>query len=196
MVTARFVGIDGERAKVEGVSAPSVPDEQEARAIIDATTAAVWSVRSVEKKERRSNPYPPFITSTLQQSAAAKLGFSVKRTMGVAQRLYEGVDLGADGSAGLITYMRTDSTRVAPEAIAAAREYIAQEAGQRVFAGAAQRLSLEERCAGCARSDPADRSRNAPEQDQAVPERRAIQAVQAGLAAVCGFADRCRRFTT
>jgi DNA topoisomerase-1 len=129
LLTARFVGIDGERAKVEGVSAPSVPNEQEARAIIDATTAAVWSVASVERKERRSNPYPPFITSTLQQSAAAKLGFSVKRTMGVAQRLYEGVDLGADGSAGLITYMRTDSTRIAPEAIAAVRDYIGKKLG-------------------------------------------------------------------
>jgi DNA topoisomerase-1 len=129
LVTARFVGIDGERAKVEGVSAPSVPNEQEARAIIDATTAAAWSVSSVENKERRSNPYPPFITSTLQQAAAARLGFSVKRTMGVAQRLYEGVDLGADGSAGLITYMRTDSTRIAPEAIEAVREYIGKKLG-------------------------------------------------------------------
>ncbi len=77
---------------------------------------------SVDKKERRSNPYPPFITSTLQQGAAARLGFSVKRTMGVAQRLYEGIDLGPDGSIGLITYMRTDSTRIAPEAITAVRE--------------------------------------------------------------------------
>jgi DNA topoisomerase-1 len=129
LLTARFVGIDGERAKVEGVSAPAVPNEQEARAIIDATTAAAWSVSSVERKERKSNPYPPFITSTLQQQAAGRLGFSVKRTMGVAQRLYEGVDLGAEGSAGLITYMRTDSTRVAPEAIAAVREYIGKKLG-------------------------------------------------------------------
>src|ERR1700684_969007 len=129
LLTARFVGIDGGRAKVEGVSAPAVGNEKEAREIIDATTKATWSVASVEKKERRSNPYPPFITSTLQQQAAARLGFSVKRTMGVAQRLYEGVDLGADGSAGLITYMRTDSTRIAPEAIASVREYIGKKLG-------------------------------------------------------------------
>ena len=129
LLTARFVGIDGERAKVEGVSAPAVPNEKAAREIIDATTKAAWSVASVEKKERRSNPYPPFITSTLQQQAAARLGFSVKRTMGVAQRLYEGVDLGADGSVGLITYMRTDSTRIAPEAIASVREYIGKKLG-------------------------------------------------------------------
>ncbi len=129
LITARFIGIDGERAKVEGVSAPAVGSEKEARAIIDATTRATWSVASVEKKERRSNPYPPFITSTLQQQAAARLGFSVKRTMGVAQRLYEGVDLGAEGSVGLITYMRTDSTRIAPEAITAVREYIGKKIG-------------------------------------------------------------------
>src|SRR6202167_2951861 len=129
LLTARFVGIDGERAKVEGVRASAVGNKKEGLEIIDATTKATWSVASVEKKERRSNPYPPFITSTLQQQAAARLGFSVKRTMGVAQRLYEGVDLGADGSAGLITYMRTDSTRIAPEAIASVRECIGKKLG-------------------------------------------------------------------
>jgi DNA topoisomerase I len=129
LITARFIGIDGERAKVEGVSAPAVGSQKEAREIIDATTKATWTVASVDKKERRSNPYPPFITSTLQQQAAARLGFSVKRTMGVAQRLYEGVDLGDQGSLGLITYMRTDSTRIAPEAIAAVREWIGKKIG-------------------------------------------------------------------
>ena len=131
LITARFIGIDGERAKVEGVSAPAVGSEKEARAILDAATNAAWSVASVDKKERRSNPWPPFITSTLQQSAAARLGFSVKRTMGVAQRLYEGVDLGDQGTLGLITYMRTDSTRIAPEAIAAVREWIGKKVGER-----------------------------------------------------------------
>ncbi len=103
--------------------------EKEASQIIDATSKAVWTVASVERKERRSNPYPPFITSTLQQQAAARLGFSVKRTMGVAQRLYEGIDLGPDGSVGLITYMRTDSTRISPEAITAARDYVGKKIG-------------------------------------------------------------------
>jgi DNA topoisomerase I len=135
LITARFIGIDGERAKVEGVSAPAVASEKEAREIIDATTAAVWSVASVDKKERRSNPYPPYITSTLQQGAAARLGFSVKRTMGVAQRLYEGVDLGPDGTIGLITYMRTDSTRIAPEAITAVREYVGKKIGDKYLPG-------------------------------------------------------------
>src|SRR5271165_4880313 len=82
-----------------------------------ALKTAKWSVRSVEKKERRQFPPAPFTTSKIQQDASRKLGFNVKRTMGVAQRLYEGIDLGAEGTTGLITYMRTDSPRVAPDAI-------------------------------------------------------------------------------
>ena len=78
-------------------------------------------VKSVETREKKRNPVPPFITSTLQQEASRKLRFSVKRTMMLAQRLYEGVELGEEGSVGLITYMRTDSTRVASEALDEAR---------------------------------------------------------------------------
>src|SRR5262249_11699869 len=88
-------------------------------------------VRNVEKKERRRNAAPPFTTSKLQQDASRKLRFSVKRTMMIAQRLYEGVELGEEGSIGLITYMRTDSTRVAPEALTEVREYIGSNYGAR-----------------------------------------------------------------
>jgi DNA topoisomerase-1 len=83
-------------------------------------------VRGVEKKERRANPTAPYITSKLQQDASSKLGFNVRRTMGVAQRLYEGVEIGREGTVGLITYMRTDSTRVSPDAVVEAREFIAK----------------------------------------------------------------------
>jgi DNA topoisomerase-1 len=86
-------------------------------------------VASVTTREKKRNPVPPFITSTLQQEASRKLRFSVKRTMGLAQRLYEGVELGKQGSVGLITYMRTDSTRVSAEAIAEARETIGKRYG-------------------------------------------------------------------
>ena len=136
--TAKFVGIDGEPARVangkdkdgkDQFLANSVGDEAQARAIVEATLQAQWVVRTVEKKERRRTSAPPFTTSTLQQQGASKLGFNVRRTMGVAQRLYEGVDLGPEGTTGLITYMRTDSTRVAPEAISAARTYIGTEFG-------------------------------------------------------------------
>jgi DNA topoisomerase-1 len=127
---ARFIGIDGTRAEVPTVSAPSLPDKQSADAVLAALGNARWAVRTVERKERRRSAAPPFTTSKLQQDASRQLGFSVKRTMGVAQRLYEGVELGAEGAVGLITYMRTDSTRVSPEAIAAVREYIGQKLGK------------------------------------------------------------------
>src|SRR3989441_9015081 len=82
---------------------------------------ARFVVRSVTRGERRRNPAPPFITSTLQQEAGRKLGFSAKKTMTVAQQLYEGIDVGDDGPVGLITYMRTDAVRVAREAQEEAR---------------------------------------------------------------------------
>src|ERR1039457_258881 len=133
LLTWRFIGVDGEPARVpngkdkdgkDQFIANAVPDEKTALKIVEAATKATWTVRSFEKKERRKSPSAPFTTSTLQQQAAARLGFNVRRTMGVAQRLYEGIDLGAEGTTGLITYMRTDSPRVSPEAISAAREWI------------------------------------------------------------------------
>ncbi|RLA78608.1 MAG: type I DNA topoisomerase [Deltaproteobacteria bacterium] len=98
--------------------------EEEARAILEELQALKFVVHGVKKKERRRTPAPPFITSTLQQEASKRLRFSVKRTMVLAQQLYEGVALGELGHRGLITYMRTDSVRVAPEAIEAARNLI------------------------------------------------------------------------
>ncbi len=94
-----------------------------------ALEAATYTVRQVETKERRRNPLPPFITSKLQQDSSRKLRFSVKRTMMIAQRLYEGVELGTEGLQGLITYMRTDSTRVSDDAVREAREFIGAQFG-------------------------------------------------------------------
>jgi DNA topoisomerase-1 len=118
---ARFVGKGEEKVEVT--------NGEDAEKIRLALENADWLVRSVEKKERRRNATPPFTTSKLQQDASRKLRFSVKRAMMIAQRLYEGVELGEEGLVGLITYMRTDSTRVAPEAIAEVREYVASEYG-------------------------------------------------------------------
>ena len=84
----------------------------------------VFEVTEVKRRERRKNPQAPFTTSTLQQEAAKKLGFGSKRTMRLAQDLYEGIELGAEGAVGLITYMRTDSTRVAESAATQAREHL------------------------------------------------------------------------
>ncbi|HXR38481.1 MAG TPA: type I DNA topoisomerase [Terracidiphilus sp.] len=126
---ARLVGIDGERISVDTVSGPALKGESETKAALAALEKAEWTVASVVKKERRQSPPPPFTTSQLQQDASRKLGFNVRRTMGVAQRLYEGIDLGAEGTTGLITYMRTDSPRVAPDAIQGAREWVGKHLG-------------------------------------------------------------------
>jgi DNA topoisomerase-1 len=97
--------------------------------VMDALKTAQWSLASVQSREQQRRPLPPFITSQLQRDAANKLGYNVRRTMGVAQRLYEGIDVGAEGTVGLITYMRTDSPRVAPEAIEGARAWVGKELG-------------------------------------------------------------------
>ena len=129
---ARFTGIDGKRAAVATVGQPAVPDAATAHAIVDAAMRATWTVRAVERKERKRAAPAPFTTSKLQQDAAGKLGWGVKRTMGVAQRLYEGVELGKEeGTIGLITYMRTDSTRVSPDAVAETRTWIGRELGEK-----------------------------------------------------------------
>ena len=131
--TARFVGVNGTPSRVangtdeEGKElflSNALPDKEAVDEALGELGHAKWSVRSVEKKERRNNPKAPYTTSKLQQDASGRLGFNVRRTMGVAQRLYEGVEIGAEGTVGLITYMRTDSTRVSPDAIAEAREFI------------------------------------------------------------------------
>ena len=112
----RFVGRGDEKTEV--------PNEEESKKITTALESAQWSVRDVEKKERRRSPAPPFTTSKLQQDGSRKLRFSVKRMMMIAQRLYEGVELGDEGSVGLITYMRTDSVRVSNDALDEVRQMI------------------------------------------------------------------------
>ena len=107
-----------------------IPNEESSNAIVGALDGAAFVVGSVNTREKRRNPVPPFITSTMQQESFRKLRFSVKRTMGLAQRLYEGVELGEQGSVGLITYMRTDSVRVANEALNEVRELIPQRFGK------------------------------------------------------------------
>jgi DNA topoisomerase-1 len=122
---ARLAEVDGQRIdKQLKLDARERVDE-----ILRGLDGATWTVTKVEKKERRRHPTPPFITSRLQQEASRKLGFQPSRTMRIAQRLYEGVELGSEGAVGLITYMRTDSTRVSAEAIAAVREYIPRRYG-------------------------------------------------------------------
>ncbi|MEC9241032.1 MAG: DNA topoisomerase, partial [Gemmatimonadota bacterium] len=114
--------------KIDG-RAFALDDEAAAARVVDEVGRLDFRVGDVKRRERRKNPAPPFTTSTLQQEAAKRFGFAVRRTMSNAQRLYEGVELGGRGSVGLITYMRTDSTRVSGEAVNQAREWVAGEFG-------------------------------------------------------------------
>src|SRR5690242_5825506 len=109
--------------------APEIANEQSATGIVSDLEGASYVVRSVATREKKRNPVPPFITSTLQQESSRKLRFSVKRTMMLAQGLYEGKELGKEGSVGLITYMRTDSTRVSDDALAEVRGMITERYG-------------------------------------------------------------------
>ena len=113
-------------------------DEAAALQVLEDVRPLPFIITEVKRRERLKNPPAPFTTSTLQQEAAKRLGFPAARTMRVAQQLYEGVDLGAEGSAGLITYMRTDSTRVAGSAAEVARQYVAGSFGERYLPSAAR----------------------------------------------------------
>ncbi len=116
--TATLQSLKGARRKL------SIGDEDTARSLESELKGAAYSVDSVEKKPRRQRPAPPFITSTLQQEAGRKLRFTAQRTMALAQQLYEGLNVGSEGSVGLITYMRTDSVNVADTAVRETRDYI------------------------------------------------------------------------
>ena len=147
VLDARFTKKDDE--------AVEIADEAAAKCLVDQLDGAKYLVKSVGTREKKRNPVPPFITSTLQQESSRKLRFSVKRTMMLAQRLYEGVELGKEGSVGLITYMRTDSTRVSDDALDEVRGFIDERYGAQFCPGGAQRLQEQEGRAGRARSHPA-----------------------------------------
>lgn len=118
---ASFYGVDGEKVQLT--------DEAQVNEIIEKMKDNAFSVENVTRKERKRNPALPFTTSSLQQEAARKLNMRAKKTMMLAQQLYEGIDLGKQGTVGLITYMRTDSTRISETAQTEARDYITEAFG-------------------------------------------------------------------
>ncbi len=122
--TARLIELNGKKLEKFDLN-----NETAARAAADAIRARALTVTELETKPARRNPPPPFTTSTLTQEAARKLGFTAKRTMQVAQRLYEGVDIGSEGTVGLITYMRTDGVEITSEALTEARSVIKSDFG-------------------------------------------------------------------
>ena len=121
---AQLHSLKGKRGRI------NVPNEEQARALESELSGASYKVAEVRKRDVRQRPAPPFTTSTLQQDAGRKLRFTAQRTMSVAQQLYEGLEIGGEGSVGLITYMRTDSTQVAASAISEVRDYIAGRYGK------------------------------------------------------------------
>jgi len=141
-VTARLARYDG--ARVEQFTFEDESSVRKAEQAINAAAEGVLTVGKVEKKQRRRNPAPPFTTSTLQQEAARKLGFSAQKTMMVAQRLYEGIDVG-DGSVGLITYMRTDSVTLANEALTEIRALIKKRYGEENLPDSPRRYTTKAR---------------------------------------------------
>lgn len=122
---ASLFSVDGKRIEKEPKKGCiTIPNSKKAKELADQLQKASYQITKVEKKEKKRHPVPPFITSTLQQEASRHFGFPASRTMSIAQSLYEGVDMGTEGSEGLITYMRTDSVRLSKEAISHGRKSI------------------------------------------------------------------------
>ena len=117
--------------------------EEETMAVLNDVQGQLFSVKEIKKAEKRRAPAPPFITSTLQQEASRKLNMTPKRTMAIAQQLYEGVDVTGHGTVGLITYMRTDSLRLSEEALFAAKGYIEERYGKHFHAGSPRRFKTK-----------------------------------------------------
>ncbi|EUJ42196.1 DNA topoisomerase I [Brochothrix campestris FSL F6-1037] len=118
---ANFYGVNGKKT--------DLPTSESVKAVVEQLNGKDFTVDKVTKKERKRNPAAPFTTSSLQQEAARKLNFKTRKTMMIAQQLYEGIAIGRAGTVGLITYMRTDSTRISETAVAAAKDYIGETYG-------------------------------------------------------------------
>ena len=126
-LNAKLLQIGSEKGTISTYGFPI--DETRAQTIVADAKTKAFVVKDIKRQERQRKPVPSFITSTLQQEASRKLGFTAKRTMTIAQQLYEGLSVGSEGAVGLITYMRTDSTRIAEEALTEARKYIQKTYG-------------------------------------------------------------------
>ena len=133
--TARFYGVGDKKQELHS--------EAEVKTVIAATEKAPFVVAHVKRGEKQRTPAPPFITSTLQQEASRRLSMTPRRTMSIAQQLYEGVEISGLGSVGLITYMRTDSLRLSEEALAAAREFIVGHYGPQYYPGTPRRFKTK-----------------------------------------------------
>lgn len=166
LFTARLHQLDGVtvgKPDEKNNFAATIPDQASANAIMrDLNGVREFAVTDLKRAERKRNPSAPFITSTLQQEAAKKLGFGSKRTMRLAQDLYEGIDLGAEGAVGLITYMRTDSTRLSEASVQVARDVLRSVYGDAYLADAprlypSKKADAQDAHEGIRPTDPAKR---------------------------------------
>jgi len=132
---ARYHGKDGKKAELKSA--------EEVDAVVRETENQVFSVKSVKRTDKQRSPSPPFTTSTMQQEASRKLSMTPRRTMAIAQQLYEGIDIEGEGTVGLITYMRTDSLRISEEAIASAREFVKGRYGESYVPAQAHRYKAK-----------------------------------------------------
>ncbi len=134
--TAHYYGRNGKKAE---------PDSRQAvDAIVEDVKSAAFTVKSIKRADKQRSPSPPFTTSTLQQEASRKLNMTPRRTMAIAQQLYEGVDIEGEGTIGLITYMRTDSLRISEEALAAAKTFILDRYGKEYYPHTTRRFRAKE----------------------------------------------------
>jgi DNA topoisomerase-1 len=132
---AKFYGFNGKKTEIH--------NEDEVNAIVEAIQSEPFYIKSVKRSDKLRNPAPPFITSTLQQEASRRLNMTPRRTMSIAQRLYEGVDIKGEGTVGLITYMRTDSLRISEDALSAARSFITERYGDPYYPGKPRRFKVK-----------------------------------------------------
>ena len=174
---------------MEGKEVTLIGNKETADAILARMRPGPFEVIKVERKEKKRNPVPPFITSTLQQEASRHYGFSSSRTMSIAQGLYEGVDLGAEGAEGLITYMRTDSVRIVPEAIEEAREYIQKPMDLNIFLQKSKQYSTQKSAQDAHEAIRPTNLNHPPEEIQALFNTRTIYALSTHLAPFFGFAN-------
>ena len=160
--------------------------------MVHETEQAPFTVKTVKRTDKQRSPSPPFTTSTMQQEASRKLSMTPRRTMAIAQQLYEGVDIEGEGTVGLITYMRTDSLRISEEALAAAKTFIMGRYGEHTIAQT-HRYKAK---AGAQDAHEAIRPSNVnwtPEHAEKGPDRRAVPALPPGVEPVCGLPDGQRR---
>ena len=168
-----------------------IGSQQTSDEVLAALEGADYTVKSVGTREKKRNAVAPFITSTLQQESSRKLRFSVKRTMMLAQRLYEGVEVGQE-TVGLITYMRSDSTRISEDAIADVRLYIGERYGREFLPEAPNALQIEEGRAGRARSHPPHLHGLLAGSGRALSARRRNEALPVDLEPLRGHPDDAR----